>query len=56
VISRSALPLLRIKSFEVASTINFALPACNCGVDFTPAMKITVLSPEVNGCVLEKTG
>ena len=39
VTSRSARPVLLSKSFEVASTINFALPSCNCGVVLTPAVK-----------------
>ncbi len=43
VTSRSARPVFRNKSSDVASTMSFALPACNCGVVFTPAVKLSCL-------------
>src|SRR5271169_2372351 len=53
--SRSARPVFLSRSFEVASTINFALPACNWGVDLTPAVKLQVPSGDFDGCAVSKT-
>ena len=52
VISRSARPVFRSRSLEVASAISFALPACNSGVFLIPAVKVQAASGEFDGCVV----